>query len=608
MRLARQYSLLLLLVYLLGVVGVGWWGDRALDAASQAVMQDTTRLVASEVAAALDEGVVVELLQGNPDNRLRLLNKVFDVTRRSAMVASLEVVDATGEVFASEQFEAVGRRTTPPAEVFAAGRAPRLLSESDHWALEPGDWILAMPLERDGQLLGYLRVGLDTSPLARLYDDLRRRLVQAGAVGLLLVGGLAFALHLQIRRRADELATALETAAAAAAVGQLSEAPARSDEFGAAFAAAGRLGAALQQERKRSEKADRRLQHLAHGMDVGLVLLTRDRVVDFATERAERLLELPEQPSAEDWRKALAPIAETLEGILQQAPADRLDHGQRDVEVPRPGQPPRRVRFQVYPLDDQANAGFLVQARDRDLLESIELDLRMAAQLRALNRLYRGVAHDLRAPLNAMVLNLELLRRSLDPAAPPREGIGERQQRWVGIIEQELQRLRRALDILLAQTAPPSEKPERFDLRGVIEEIAELLYPQARQQKVELATELPEQSVGVVTHRDQIKQAVLNLAINGLEAMSEGGTLRLSLVSEGATATMRVADTGPGIPPELRDRIFDMHFTTKQSGTGIGLYVARSIFEAQGGTVRTESTGPAGTTFQLTLPVEEQGS
>ena len=607
MRLARQYSLLLLLVYLVAVAGLGWWASRALDTAAEAVMRDTTRLVASEVAAALDEGVVTELLEGNPSNRLRLLNQVFDVTRRSAMVRSLEVVDASGEVFASGSFEAVGRGMAPPAEVFAAGREPQLISEGTH-ALQPEDWVLAMPLERGGELVGYLRVGLDPRPLAVLYDELRRRLLQAGTVGLLLVGGLAFALHLQLRRRGAELAAALESAAAGAPPAAAARRADRADEFDAAFAAAGRLGAALQQERSRSEKADRRLHRLAHGMDVGLVLLTADRVVDFATERAERLLELPDDPSTADWRRALAPIEEILEGILHHAPEDRLDRGRRDVEIPRPGQPPRRVRFQVYPLDEQGNAGFLVQARDRDLLESIELDLRMAAQLRSLNRLYRGVAHDLRAPLNAMVLNLELLRRSLDPAAPPREGIGERQQRWVSIIEPELQRLRRALDILLAQTAPPSEAPERFDLRGVLEEIAELLYPQARHQKVELVSELPEQSVGVVAHRDQIKQAVLNLAINGLEAMPEEGTLRLSLVLEGATATMRVADTGPGIPAELRDRIFDMHFTTKQSGTGIGLYVARSIFEALGGTVSTESTGPSGTTFQLTLPIGEQGS
>jgi signal transduction histidine kinase len=269
-------------------------------------------------------------------------------------------------------------------------------------------------------------------------------------------------------------------------------------------------------------------------------------------------------------------------------------------------------------LDEEGTSGSLVQVRDRDLLQAIETDLRLAAQLRALMRVYRGVAHDLRAPLNAMVLNLELLRRSLDPSAPPREDMPQKQQRWVGVIEQELQRLRRAMDVLLAQTAPASEKPERFDLRGVHEEIAELLYPQARQQQVELAVQVPEGEVPVVAYRDQIKQAVLNLAINGLEAMPEGGTLGLTLErltlerigndGGGDQAVLRVTDTAGGIPPEVAGRIFDMHFTTKQSGTGIGLYVARSIFEAQGGSIGIEKTGPDGTAFRLTLPLPNQGS
>jgi signal transduction histidine kinase/uncharacterized membrane protein affecting hemolysin expression len=603
-RLARQYTLLLFLFYVVAVVGLGWWARGALDAASAAVMEDTAQLVAGEVAAALDEEVVNELLAGDPQSRIRLLNQLFDLTRRSQVVDSLEIVDGSGEVFASGQFEAIGRQVATPADVFRGRMKPRLLAEPAA-GTAGGRWVLAMPLARDGELLGYLRLGLDTVSLAGLYDDFQRRLVIAALAGLVLVGAMAFALHLQLARRTQRLAAAMERAAAAPADAEGDEAAAETaGEFAAAVAVAGRLGRALQEERSRSEKADKRLHRLALGMDVGLVLVTADRQVDFATERAERLLGVGADATDDAWRRALAP----LEGILQRAAADRGKDSQLDIEVPREGEPARRVRLQVYPLDTEGNSGYLIQARDRDLLQSIELDLRMAAQLRALNRLYRGVAHDLRAPLNAMVLNLELLRRSLDPEAPKREGMGEKQQKWVGIIEQELHRLRRALDILLAQTAPPAENPEVFDGRDVLDEIGELLFPQARQQKVELERDAPEQSVPVLAHRDQIKQAVLNLAINALEAMPEGGRLGLSIASEGATATIRVSDSGTGIPPELRDRIFDMHFTTKQSGTGIGLYVARSIFEASGGTVTTESTGPEGTTFRLTLPLHGRGS
>jgi signal transduction histidine kinase len=593
MRLSFQRALVPLALYVLLLAGLGWWANEALDAAASAIMDDTAHLVASEVAATLDDQVVGELLQGNPANRLRLVNQIFDLTRRSDTVRSLAVVDENGEVFASDNFASVGGRAARPEQVFAGQRSPRLLAE--HGRGLRRSYVLAMPLERDGRLLGYLRLGLDSGRLAHLYGVLRRRLLMGALVGLVLVAGLSYLLHVQLQRQNRQLVAALERAAQ----GTAGESHV-SSELAPAVAVAGRLGQELQRERKRSLQADRRLQRLADMMDVGLVLLSRDRQVEFASERAAILLGLSAQPSADDWSKALEPLAETL----QTAMAERASGLQTDLEVLRAGKK-RRVRSQVYLLDEEGTAGCLVQLRDRDMLQAIETDLRMAAQLRALTRVYRGVTHDLRAPLNAMVLNLELLRRSLDPSAPQRPDLAERQQRWLTVIEQELQRLRRALDVQMAQTAPPEEKAEPFDLRGVLSEIEALLYPQARQQHVTLAVEVPPDLVPVVAHRDQIKQSALNIAINALEEMQEGGTLTMALARNGGSAIMRIADTGPGIPPELRDRIFDMHFTTKQTGTGIGLYVARSMFEAHGGAVRTAASGPEGTTFELELPLSE---
>lgn len=596
MRLPLQRAVLLLGLYLLVVAALAWWAKEALDTAAATIMDDTAHLVASEVAAALDEQVVADLVDGDRDGRFRLLNQISELTRRSATVRSLEVVDVRGEVFASGDFGAVGRRQPPPIQVFGERREPLLLSE--HGRGLRRSYVLAMPLESRGELVGYLRIGLDSSRLARLYAALQRRLYLGALGGLVLVAGASYLTHLQLRRRNAQLVAALERAAG----GEPAEL-AGAQELEPALAVAGRLGRELKQERARNLRAGRRLQRLAGMMDVGLVLLSADRQVEFASDQARVLLGLPAEAGDADWRRALAP----LEGILQKTPSDRANGSPTDLEVIRQDKP-RRVRCQVYPLDEEGAAGHLVQLRDRELLHAIEIDLRMAAQLRALTRVYRGVAHDLRAPLNAMVLNLELLRRSLDPATPRREEMEPKQKRWVDVIEQELQRLRRALDVLLAQTAPPEEKAEPFDLRGVLEEIEALLYPQARQQQVTLVVAVPEEMVTILALRDQVKQSALNIAINALEAMPEGGTLSMALERDAQRARMRISDTGPGIPPELRERIFEMHFTTKQSGTGIGLYVARSMFEAQGGTLRAGKSGPDGTTFELSLPLSGPGS
>jgi signal transduction histidine kinase len=598
-----QRALLLLALYLLVVAALAWWANEVLDSTAHAVMNDTAHLVASEVAAALDEQVVTELVQGSPVNRRRLLHQIFDITRRSSMVRSLAVVDARGDVFASDDFVAVGRHLLTPRQVFAASPQPRLIAEGEGRA-GADDYVLLVPLQRQDALVGYLRIGLDPTHLRDLFSALRHRLFFGALGGLLLVAALSYILHVRLRQRNADLVAALERAAA----GDAGEASGP-QEFLPALAVAGRIGRELQQERQRNLQADRRLQRLADMMDVGLIALAGDGQVELASERARSLLGLPAEPTAEQWRGALGPLDLFLQNASSGQPrnADRASGSTTDLEVTRQGRV-GSVRCQVYPRDEEGTAGYLVQLRDRDLLLAIETDLRMAAQLRALTRVYRGVAHDLRAPLNAMVLNLELLRRSLDPAAPPREDMAGKQQRWVGVIEQEIQRLRRALDVLLAQTAPTSEKTEPFDLRGVLEEIEALLFPQARQQYVTLAVRVPDEEVTVVGLRDLIKQSALNIAINALEAMPDGGTLGMSLERDAEIARVRISDTGPGIPAELRDRIFDMHFTTKGSGTGIGLYVARSMFEAQGGTVGVVSGEDGGATFELALPLSGHGS
>ena len=182
------------------------------------------------------------------------------------------------------------------------------------------------------------------------------------------------------------------------------------------------------------------------------------------------------------------------------------------------------------------------------MIEALETDLCLASQLRGLSRVYRAVTHDLRAPLHSMVLNLELLRQSLDGAGGDEERAA--QLEWVGVLKDEVERLNRSLQALLAETAPPPDHArEIFDAREVLREIERLLQPQARLQEVDLRVDFPETEVPILGYRDRIKQAILNVAINALEVMPEGGQLGLRLESSDGAARLAIEDSGPGHPP-----------------------------------------------------------
>lgn len=231
--------------------------------------------------------------------------------------------------------------------------------------------------------------------------------------------------------------------------------------------------------------------------------------------------------------------------------------------------------------------------------------LLLAAQMRALSHLYHGVVHDLKSPLNALVVNLELLRTSLTPDHPQ----AEKQRRYARVLQEELQRLNRSIESLLAAAAPPSAERGRFDLGDVLDELVALITPQAKHQGVSLeegSTRNAPSPLPVEGYRDRVKHALLALAVNALEAMPEGGTLALTAASEGGRVRVSIADTGPGVPAEARERLFERGVSTKEGHEGIGLFVAEKVIASFGGCISHTSSPNTGSRFEVLLPLADR--
>jgi signal transduction histidine kinase len=434
----------------------------------------------------------------------------------------------------------------------------------------------------------------DTAHWPAHFDRAMRRLGVGALAGLALVGGVGLALYVLLVRRSREVADLLEAALA----GRKLPVPRVRDEFAVAFAAAGRVGEELHLERERGAQARQRLNTLSLLMDVGVLLVDASRHLDFVNPRACELLGCADRAEVERRWPEIRQLLEPALGPVEQRAA------RFDLDVPG-AHGPRALRCLVYPLAEEENQVFLFLLRDRVMLDALETDLLLASQLRALTRVYGAITHDLKAPLHAMVLNLDLLQSALRRGEGAREAAESEQ--YLGVLREELERLDRSLLALLAETTPAGHRREEFDVRAMVEEIERLLLPQARLQHVALEARLPGTAVRIAGQRDRLKQAILNVAINALEAMSDGGALELRLETLPDQAEVLITDSGPGIPEAVRPRIFDMHFTTKTSGTGIGLYVARSIVEAHGGEISVGSAPGRGSEFRLRLPALGNG-
>jgi signal transduction histidine kinase len=245
-------------------------------------------------------------------------------------------------------------------------------------------------------------------------------------------------------------------------------------------------------------------------------------------------------------------------------------------------------------------------AEFRDVSESIKaIGARLAAggsgdarQLVALSRLNAGIAHEIKNPLNAMSINLELLRNEIGTTRPAAE--------YLSVITEQLRRLDEVVQTFLKFSRPEQLTLRPTSLVTIFENIRPIVEAEAEPAgvSVEFATaaSLPD----VRGDQTSLRNAILNLALNGVQAMPGGGTLRVAAARHpGGQVAVTITDTGVGIPADQLDKIFNLYFTTKPGGTGIGLAMVYRTVQMHDGTITVESAPGRGTTFTMTLWAED---
>ncbi|MFZ5587546.1 MAG: sensor histidine kinase [Thermodesulfobacteriota bacterium] len=241
--------------------------------------------------------------------------------------------------------------------------------------------------------------------------------------------------------------------------------------------------------------------------------------------------------------------------------------------------------------------GLVTAARRRDReLERLRGQVAEAAHLAAVGRLAGSVAHEVRNPLSALRGLVQYLAKGAAPDS--------RQAEMAGLAVSEVDRLERVVSGLLEYTRPRPPRRLAMDLGETVKATLDLVADDPRAEGVAIAYHEAEGLPQVAADPDQMRQVVLNLALNALEAMNGRGGLEISLNRQGQNLVLAVADQGPGLPPGDPEQVFDPFFSTRERGTGLGLAIARRIVEAHGGRISAANRPQGGAVFSLSLPLK----
>jgi PAS domain S-box-containing protein len=332
------------------------------------------------------------------------------------------------------------------------------------------------------------------------------------------------------------------------------------------------------------------------GLEDGLLLFTRDARAVMVSPAAEKFLGAPAGQFLGRRVTEIFPIGHPLRDALH-LEGDELREVAAEIEL-KTTEGEKRVSVTVQGIqEDGERMGALLTLRDLDSIESINTQLQVSERLAALGRITAGVAHEVKNPLNSMRLWLENLKESL-----PEDSDSSAKQA-VQVLDKEIDRLDAVVKRFLDFTRPMDVRLEPTQLAALLGEVLEIAQPQMQKANIQVAQLLPIDVPEVYVDRDLLKQAVLNLVLNAGESMPAGGQLRLVLSRRGEMAEISVGDTGKGIPPENRQKIFQLFFTTRPGGSGIGLASTFRIVQLLNGSIDFTTEVGKGTTFRIELPL-----
>ena len=524
-----------------------------------------------------------------PEETRRVQKQIESYVERSERLDSLIIVDNDGRIRFASDAKVVGR-------IFHEGADRDALLSKKVSTGEFGPlWEITVPLESHiGGRIGAMRVRITPDYYREfLLDPPRDALwIFGGMVLFIALTGVVLASLLTIPiRRLNRTLTALQAGAAAAQV-QVDE---RSD-FAPALRVVRGLGERLEALAASSRSSELILSRITEALVQGVLVVDGAGHPTSVNEPALRMLGADPRPG-EGPQQAL----ELLSSDPRLAePLARAARGEEigSLDLPacdgRPG-----LRIASFLLHESgAPAGAILLLSELDTARALETYLQEAGRLSLLARLHSSVMHEIKNPLQAMVVNVEAMRTRLDSVPLEKRAAFERN---IDVTVREIYHMNDVIRDYLGLAAE-SDPDATAIVSDVVDNVLDLLGYEAGKRSIRLLTDIAPSLPKAPLPAVRLKQALLNLCLNSIQAMETGGTLTIrGRPAEGALC-LEVSDTGPGIPQAVRGSIFDFHFTTKSRGSGLGLPIVRTIVESVGGSIELESEPGRGATFRLRFP------
>jgi two-component system, OmpR family, phosphate regulon sensor histidine kinase PhoR len=591
--------LIFLLVIILLFVGVNFLVTVAfVNQLTSSMLKKTAFLLADQIKLVVTT-VLERDLSEFPFTGDEKFQRFLEAYKKgSELIRNVQIIDKDYTIRFSGDPTLIGEKYVGSTLREALEAAQPVVLE-EWWTAETVVYDVWMPLLSKENPQGYIRVILHSPEVRKIYGSTQGRFVVLYGVVLSLVLTTIIVMTKQLRKPIDWLAESLSLIAE----GNFKSLRPyrRKDEFTPLFESLEKVSRVMQSVQEGWHAGESRVLSTDDVLEEGVVVLDPHMRLRFANPTAVAMLGASaESLLVQDWDNVLensGALRESIEEVVEKGMLVR----ERELEI---NSQERWIdlRLNGYPIvsDDASISAAILLLRDAARARTLERDLVYASRFKAITELYVGITHDIKVPLHAVIIHLDMLRKEV--GGDNRGGEERKAVRYIDSITQEIKRLETIIRAFLDYASPFKNRVELVDLRQVIRDCMALLESEAARKGILLCTEVCGEPLWVYGDDGKLRQALLNLAVNAFDAMLRGGTLTIRGMQHEAECVLEIQDTGQGIKDDEKAKIFRFHYSTKDSGSGIGLAIVKMITEYHGGRVEFDSTSGKGSIFTLRFP------
>jgi signal transduction histidine kinase len=571
---------------------------------------DTNKMVANQVRMALQNALETGLKDRkvDPNNPAELRNLAAAAVRDNAALRA--VIDSVNrysltvyDINIGDSQQSTLLSTNPENEDKPLPARPNYKQILDANPIQlmrevfgpPRVFDIVVPLERNGEPFATVHVGVRTTFLRAVYAPWLSATITLMELVLGTALIVAFLLSNLALEPLEEISLQLDYWTASSEAANEEEQAPRQDMAARVSNKIEIIGQRMRNVEEVFSALKENLDQILGNLQDGILLFTGDGRAVLVSEAARRFLAIEQGVILGLHAREIFNPSTVLGRTLREA----FDAGATLAQVEIRTETGRRIQAAVdFIHDDRTGQGLgaLVTLHDLESVEEIESELELSRRMAAIGRLTRGVGHEVKNPINAIVVHLELLKTKLGDASAPAV-------RHLEVIDAEIHRLDRVVQTLVDFSRPVELQLREQELRPVIADVLALAAEELSTHNVTLVSRLTSKPLVANIDADLLKQAVLNVIQNGAQAMQQGGKLEVVLDEDGKAAVLRIADEGPGIPEDILEKIFDLYFTTKSGGSGIGLAMTYRVLQLHHGSVEVQSRAERGTEFLLRIPL-----